>query len=577
MLKTKSKTASRTQSILNLVLFVGVVVFINILANARIGGRSFFVTLDLTEDKRFTMTDPTKQLLRDLDDVVYIKVLLDGEFPAGFKRLQTATRELLDDFRGISGYVEYEFDDPSKGATEQINARREELRKEGIIPVSLRVKDNDQTSVQLIYPYAQIYYKGRNMNVKLLGNEVPGMPPDIVLNNSIALLEYNIANAIQRLQSPVRPVIAFTTGHGELSPIETADLETTLRSFYETGRLRLDSLVTIPPDQLSALIIAKPRTAFSERDKFKIDQYVMNGGKVLWLIDKLNVDLDSLRTGEFFPKEYDLQLDDQLFKYGIRIQPNLILDMRCSRIPLATGMVGNAPQFDYFRYPYHLVVTSRSNQRIVKGLGLTNFLYASTIDTTIRTKTDLQKTVLLESSPNSRLQYIPLEMNFDFLRYDLDPVKFDKPGQPVAMLLEGTFPSVFENRVTEDLLSGLRQIGVEYKTASVPTRMIVVSDGDVAKNGIDPQAQSYKPLGFNEFEQYQFVNKDFLVNALEYLIDANGVIEARGKEVKLRPLDTVRAQAQERTWQVINLGLPLVFLVIFGLIFNWIRRRRFAR
>lgn len=575
--KKKHTNSKRVQSLLNLALLSGIIIFINILANARLGERAFYTTLDLTEDKRFTLTPATKNLLRELDDVVYVRVLLDGNFPAGFKRLQTATRELLDDFRSVSVYVEYAFEDPSTGSTEEINARRELLREEGVVPVSLRVKDKDQTSVQLIYPYAQIFYKGRSTNVKLLGNEVPGMPPDIVLNNSIALLEYQIANAIQKLRSPLRPVVAFTTGHGELSPIETADIEITLRQFYEVGRLRLDSLVRIPPEELSVLVVAKPRAGFSEQDKFKIDQYVMNGGKVLWLIDKLNVDLDSLRRGTFFPQEYNLQLDDLLFKYGIRIQPNLILDMRCSRIPLATGMLGNAPQFDYFRYPYHLVVAPTSTHPIVKGLGILNLLYASTIDTTVRTKTEVQKNVLLTSSPNSRLQYIPLEMNFDFLRYDLDATKFDKPGQPVAMLLEGIFPSLYENRVTEEMLAGLQQLKLTFQAQSVPTRMVVVSDGDIAKNGIDAQKQSYKPLGFNEFEQYQFANKDFLINALEYLVDANGVIEARGKEVKLRPMDTVRAQAEQTRWQTLNLAAPLVFLALFGMVYNWLRRRRFAR
>jgi len=547
------------------------------MANARIGGRSFSTYLDLTEDKRFTLTNATGGLLRNLDDVVYIKVLLEGEFPAGFKRLQTSVRELLDDFRAQSGYIEYDFEDPSKGNLQELNARREQLAKEGVRPISLRVKETDETSTQLIYPYAQIFYKGRVSNVNLLENQVPGVPQEIVLNNSVSLLEYKLANAIQKIQSPTRPVLAFTTGHGELSPIETADLEKTLRQFYETGRLRLDSLVNIPANELSALIIAKPRGAFSEQDKFKIDQYVMNGGKVLWLIDKLNVDLDSLRTRpKFLPVEYDLKLDDILFKYGIRIQPNLILDVQNSRIPMATGTLGNAPQFDYLPYPYHLVVAPRSNHAIVKGLGVTNFLYASTLDTTVRTKTDVRKTVLLESSPNSRLQYIPLEMDFEFLRYDLDATKFKKPPQPVAMVLEGSFPSAFENRVSEEMLQNLRQIKVEFKTESSPNRMIVVSDGDMAKNGVNAAKQSYVPLGYNEFEKYQFANKDFIVNALEYLLDANGVIEARGKEVKLRLLDVVRARAEESKWQIINLAIPLIFLVIFGFIFNWIRKRRFA-
>jgi gliding-associated putative ABC transporter substrate-binding component GldG len=289
------------------------------------------------------------------------------------------------------------------------------------------------------------------------------------------------------------------------------------------------------------------------------------------------VDLDSLRTRpKFLPVEYNLKLDDILFKYGIRIQPNLVLDVQSSRIPMATGMLGNAPQFDYLPYPYHLVVAPRSKHSIVKGLGVTNFLYASTIDTTVRTKTDVKKTVLLTSSTNSRLQYIPLEMDFEFMRYDIDPTKFNKPPQPLAMLLEGKFPSAFENRVSEEMLANLRQIKLEFKPESVDNRMIVVSDGDIAKNGVNAEKQSYMPLGYNEFEKYQFANKDFIVNALEYLLDANGVIEARGKEVKLRMLDVARARTEKTKWQIINLGIPLAFLAVFGLIFNWIRRKRFA-
>ncbi len=578
MAEQKNKTnARRTRSLINLGLFIGIVIFVNILANARMGGRSFYTYLDLTEEKRFTLTDATRNLLNDLDDVVYVKVLLEGDFPVGFKRLQKSTREMLEEFRGISGYIEYEFVNPSTGTNKEINDRREEFRNEGIQPVSLRVKDNDQTSVQLIYPYAQIFYKGRNINVNLLENQIPGMPQEVALNNSVSLIEYKLANAIQKLQTPIKPVVAFTTGHGELSPIETADLEKTLRQFYETGRLRLDSLVTIPPNELSALLIAKPRIAFSEQDKFKIDQYVMNGGKVLWLIDKLDVNLDSLRGPSFFPREYDTNLDDLLFRYGARIQPNLVLDMQSSRIPLATGMLGNAPQFDLFRYPYHLVVPPASKHPIVKSLDLVNMLYASTIDTTVRTKTTVEKTVLLASSPNSMTQFVPLEMNFDFLRYELDPQRFNKPSQPLAVLLEGTFPSLYENRVTNEMLAGLQQLNIEFKQQSSPNRMIVASDGDIAKNGINPQEQSFKPLGFNEFENYQFANKDFLVNALEYLLDANGVIAARGKEVRLRLLDTAKAEAEEARWQLLNIVVPLAFLAVFGLIYNWIRRRRFAR
>ena len=567
----------KLQSLLQLGLFAGVLLFLNILANARINGRALYGSLDLTEEKRYTLTDATRNLLEGLDDVVFIKVLLEGDFPAGFKRLQAATRDVLDDFRSASGYVEYEFEDPGAGTTEQINKRREQLSKDGINPVNLRVKGVEGTSEKLIYPYAIIYYKNREFTINLLENEVPGVPPEVTLNNSVGLLEYKLANAIQKLQLSRKPNILFTEGQGELSPMETASLEKSLREFYETGRVYLDSVVSIG-QEASVLIIAKPTRPFSERNKFKIDQYVMNGGKVLWLLDKVAVNLDSLRGRKsYYPNEYALNLDDLLFKYGIRIQPDLVLDMQCSTIPLATGLVGNAPQFDYFRYPYHLVVTPQSSHPVVKSLGAVNLLYASSIDTDIKTRTDVEKTVLLRSSPNTRVQLIPVEMNFDFLRYDLDPSKFNQEPRALAMALDGVFPSMYENRVSESMLDGLRQLGMEFRAQSEPTRMIVVSDGDVAKNKVNLKNQSFSPLGYNEFDRYLFANKDLLMNAVEYLLDNKGVIEARGKDVRLRLLDTVKAKEETAFWQLFNIGLPLAFLLAFGVFYNWVRRRRFAR
>lgn len=576
-MSTQKNTNNRkAQSLLQLLLFAGVLLFLNILANARIGGRALYAAVDMTEEQRYTLTGATRNLLENLDDVVYVKVLLEGDFPAGFKRLQAATRDVLDDFRSASGYIEYEFEDPGAGTTEQVNQRREQLSKDGVNPINLRVKGVEGTSEKLIYPYAVIYYKNRNFIVNLLENEMPGVPPEVTLNNSVGLLEYKLANAIQKLQLARKPNIVFTSGQGELNPMETADLEKSLREFYETGRVNLDSVVSIGPEA-AALIIAKPTLPFSEKNKFKIDQYIMGGGKVLWLLDKVAVSLDSLRGRQnYYPNEYDLNLDDMLFKYGLRIQPDLVLDIQCSTIPLATGMVGNAPQFDYFRYPYHLVVAPQSNHPVVKSLGAVNLLYASSIDTSVQTKTGVEKTVLLQSSRNTRVQLIPVEMNFDFLRYDLDPTKFDQGPRVLALALEGVFPSVYENRVTASMLDGLNQLGLEFRPQSEPTRMIVVSDGDVAKNKINPSNQSFSPLGYNEFDRFLFANKDLLLNSLEYLLDDNGVIAARGKEVRLRLLDTVRAKQESAFWQLLNIGLPLAFLAAFGLLYNWVRRRRFA-
>lgn len=566
----------RLQSFIQLGLFLGLVVLINILANIRIGTTPLYSYLDLTEDNRYSLTEPSRILLRNLDDVVYVQVLLDGEFPAGFKRLQRATQEMLDDFRGESGYIEYTFEDPSKGTVEEINQRRETLAKDGIIPTNLRVKENNETSVKLIYPYAVFYYKGRSVPVQLLENQVPGMPQEIVLNNSVGLLEYKFANAIQKLQRAVKPPIAFSTGHGELSPAETADLERSLRQYYETGRLHLDS-TTFISTELEALIIAKPTQAFSEKDKFKIDQYIMKGGKVLWLVDKVAVSLDSLRAGLYLPGEYDLNLDDLLFRYGIRIQPNLVLDMQSTVIPLAVGNIGNAPQFDNFVYPYHPIVIPASRHPIVKSVDGVNLTYASSIDTTVRTKTDIRKTVLLSTSPQSRTQFLPIRMDFEFLKYKLDPNLFNKGRQPVAMALEGTFPSMYENRITPAMRQMLSDLDQEMITESMPNRMVVVTDGDIAKNKINPRNNQVAPLGLNEYDRQIYANKDFLLNAIEYLVDDTGLIEARGKEVKLRLLDMAKVEQERIQWQVLNLLIPLVFLLIFGLIFTWVRKRRFSK
>ncbi|HRJ14646.1 MAG TPA: gliding motility-associated ABC transporter substrate-binding protein GldG [Saprospiraceae bacterium] len=566
---------NKVQTLLQLGLLTVVVILVNILANARFGDKAMYGHIDLTEEKRFTLTSGSKQLLREVDDVVFVRVLLDGEFPSGFKRLQNATRDMLAKFRSENSFVEYEFEDPAAGTNDEVSDRRKQLAEDGIRPINLRLKDRQGTSERLIYPYAVFYYKGRNIVVNLLENEVPGVPPEVILNNAVELLEYKFANAIQKLRITAKPIIVFSTGNGELEPLETADLEKSLRPYYDTGRLNLDSMSSIP-QEVAALVIAKPRYPFSEKSKFKLDQYVMNGGKVLWLIDALRIDMDSLRTRErYLATEYTLNLDDLLFQYGARLKTNLVLDYRSTGIQLVTGIVGNAPQFDYFKYPYHVVALPSVNHPIVKSLDGVNLQYVGAIDT-IKTKTPVKKTVLLESSQRSMLQYSPVTMDFEFLRYDLDSSKFNKQNLPMALLLEGTFSSLYENRMEQDMLNMLQQIGKPYRAESLPTRMIVVADGDVAKNKINIEKQSYSPLGYNEVDRYLFANKGFVINSLEYLLDEQGVAEARGREVKLRMLDTVQAQEEKTKWRLINIALPLALLALFGWVFQWWRKRRWS-
>ncbi len=559
----------RKQSFLQLGLVLGIAVFLNILGNA------FFTHLDLTEEKRFTLTTPTKDLLDSLDDVVYVEIMLEGEFPAGFKRLQRSTRELLDDFRSRSGYIEYSFVDPNQGTVEEMNARREELAKDGIVPIVLRVKDpKGGTSEKLIYPFAKVNYKGRLAVVRLLDEQGPGRNPEEQLNTSISQLEYKFANALHKLNIGIREIVAFTVGHGELGELDRADLVKSLRAYYEVGTFKLDSASIIPKD-VSVLIVAKPLLPFSDRDKFLIDQYVMSGGKVIWLIDRLNVELDSLRaTGSYVARDYPLELDDILFKYGARVNPDLVLDMRCTHIPMVIDQSGTMERFNWYYYP---IVFPATNHVMVKSLDGVNLHFPSSIDT-IKTKTPIKKTVLLASSDKSRIQPNITRLNFEILRYGEDIVPtFNKQDIPMALLLEGEFPSLFENRITENFKSTLDQIGQEFKTVSVPTRMLVVSDGDIARNGFDPQSGKPIPLGYNRIENYQFANKDFLLNAVEYLKDEKGIIEARGKEVKLRLLDTVKAEQQQSLWQFLNIGLPLLFVALFGFVYNWARKKRYAQ
>ncbi|MFK7978883.1 MAG: gliding motility-associated ABC transporter substrate-binding protein GldG [Saprospiraceae bacterium] len=560
------------QSILNLLLVIGIAIGLNVIGN------HFYGYLDLTEEKRYTLTQPTQDLLENLDDVVYVNVLLEGEFPAGFKRLQKATREILDDFRSISGYVDYEFEDPIPNSlpVEEKNNRIKQLQNDGLRAKNLRIRDGKEQKTVRFYPYAVLTYKGRSIPVDLVGEDIPGMSSHEALNNSIGLLEYKLSNAIQKLQTSRKPVIAFTSSHGELPVANTQDIRNELRAFYEVGDVILDSLVQINAG-ISVLIVAKPTTAFSEKDKFKIDQYVMNGGKVIWLIDAMNVNLDSLgRSGAYAPYPYtsDLfNLDNLLFNYGVKINNSLAMDLQSTQIPQIIDERGT-PQL--FPWPYHLMSIPNQEHPITKSLGPVNLLFANTIDS-FRTKTPIDKTFLLTTSERSKAQLFPMRLSFEILKSKPDLATYNKSFQPLGILLEGEFPSLYENRPKGDFLKVYNQLGFEYKTRSTPTKMLVVADGDIISNYADPAQNRYAPLGFNRYVKHTFANKDFLINAIEYMVDDNGVIAARSKEVKLRLLNETKAEEEETKWQIINIVVPLLLLLLFGFGYNYWRRWKYAR
>ncbi len=553
------------QTILKILIAIGIIILINVVGNF------IFGTVDLTEEKRFTLTKPTKELLSNLDEVVYVKVLLDGELPAGVKRLQKATKEMLDDFRSHSGYIEYEFVNPLDGEVETVNQTKLTLAKDKIVPSNLIVQGKEEKRELLFYTYAIISYKGRTVPVNLVDQQ-GGNLSEFVINNSISLLEYKLADAIVKIKRHVKPVIAFTSGHGELLEIQTLDIRKSLSQHYKVGTFSLDSTTYIDQN-VDVLIIAKPRTTFPIQHKFMIDQYIMNGGKVMWLIDKMAVNLDSMYTRQFVPNEYPLDIDDLLFSYGARIQPTLVMDKQCSKIELAVDQKGTRNLFDWY---FHVISAPDSDNPLVKNLDGVNFYFPSSIDT-VRTKTAVKKTPLLTTTEKTLIKRSPILLNFrEILANPLPDDKWNKGKQTLALLLEGQFASEYTGRVTTEMNQMLQQLGQSFKPVSEETKMLVVSDGDIIKNLINPNKKDVIPLGYNQNMRYTFANKPFLINAIEYLLDEKGVMESRGKDVKLRLLDKGEARQNKLFWQLLNIVAPLILLVLFGLLFNLMRKRRYT-
>lgn len=559
----------RNQAIIRFIILIGILIAVNIIS------RYFYGYFDLTQDKRFTITQPTKDLVKAADDKIFIEVYLTGDnITANYRQLQEATITLLDQFRDLNNNIDYQFVNPNEGTTDEVNQMRERLKSLGIIPIA--TFNNKELSSDAIYPFATMRMGERVTSIGLLQSDA-SMPEEIMLNNSINLLEYNFAVGFKSLNTVLKPSVLFLEGHGELSPFERADLQQTLQLSYLVQSANLDTVLTIDRKRIDAMIIAKPRSTFPEQDKFKIDQYIMNGGKVIWLLDKLAVNIDSLRRKEaFVPMENDLNLDNLLFKYGVRVNNDLALDLESTKIPQVVGEQGGKPQFELFTWYYHPMAMPSSEHPIVKNLKRVNLFFPTTIDT-IQTAAKIKKTILLSTSERSRIQRPPVRLTFEILKYAPQVDLFNKGKLPLAVLLEGEFPSAYKGRVAPEMLEGLQQLGQPFRESSEKGAMqLVVSDGDVARNFVDYRSGKFQPLGLNPFDRQQYANKTFLLNALNYMLDDAGITAARMKEVKLRLLDTAKVEQEKTKWQVINIVLPLAFLIVFGLLFNYLRHRKYA-
>jgi ABC-2 type transport system permease protein len=556
--------------ILQLAISLAIILFINII------GSFLFTRIDLTEEKRYSLSGETRDILQSLDDVVYARIYLEGELPLGFSRLRTAIAELLDDFRAYSPrYLQYEFIDPAADPDPRIrNNVFTELFDAGLQPTNAQVRAKDGSlSQKIVFPGAILSYGETEVAINLLKNN-PGLPGEVNLQQSIQSLEYEFISMIRNLSSDTIEKVAFLKGHGELDALQVGDITKSLANFYQVDRGAVNgrhgSL-----DPYSAVIIASPRTEFPEADKFVIDQYIMNGGKVLWLIDPAEVSLDSLYMGMTVAVYRPLNLDDQLFRYGVRLNPVLVKDIQCHVIPVNKGVAGGQTDWQLSPWYYYPVISPGNHHLITRSLNMILLKFSSVVDT-VGEDPDLQKTVLLSSSPYSRQVALPVRISLRETDASPSRSEYNRADLPVGVLIEGEFGSVFSNR---SIPEGVTRPPSVIRKKSSPTRMILIGDGDIIRNEVreSPDGPAIVPLGFDRFTNQTFGNREFILNAVNYLTDQTGIMQLRGREFRLRLLDKQRIDAEAARWKLMNTLLPVLLVAGFGAMVHTVRRRKFGK
>jgi ABC-2 type transport system permease protein len=532
----------------------------------------FFKRFDLTTEKRYTLNSKTIDLIKDLDDGLYIKIYLEGEFNPAFTRLQNETKEMLDEFRAYAkNDFNYEFiniyDEANKGELEKI---QRDLYQKGIIPTELNIKSESGNKSQVIFPGAIVTYKGREA-VWQIFRQQQGIPPEECVNNSVSGLEYELSNAIKKLQRVVKPRIAFIQGHHELDTMQTADIYDALSEYYEIDYVNINHrLKALQPYR--AIIVAKPDSAIDEKDKFIIDQFILKGGRALFCIDQVYTDMDTLKAkGYTLGLSLSKNLDDMLFSYGARINYNLLNDYNCSYIPINRGFKG-APDFQMSPWYYNPLVLAGKEHPIVSNLGSIKFEFVSNIDT-ISSK-GIRKTVLLSTSRNTRIQNTPARITLAAAMMKPKDELFKKGPQPVAVLLEGKFKSVYDHRIPISISSDTA-IGFTGQ-ANVNSAVIIVADGDVLRNDIQGATMTPFPLGFDRYMKQTFANKTFVLNCVNYLCEGSTLLDLRTREVKLRILDKKKLKNESGKWKLINVSVPILSIAVLGIILFRLRKRRYT-
>ena len=558
MVNWKSRRFGDVLWIVNMILLA---VLLNIIANL------ISFRIDLTEEKRYTIKDQTIALLENLDEEVYVEVYLGGELNAGFRRFRKSIEETLEEFSIHSGKrVRYAFTDPATAMGQK--ARNEfmaDLAARGIQPTNVVDKKDGQRVEKIIFPGAIISYGGFETGVMLLkGNKAASS--EEIINQSIEGVEFELANAIHKLVNTDRKQIGFVDGHGELDSLEIAAFNNQVLEFYDVFRVDLSRKSDL--SRYDVLIVAKPKYEYSPLEKYRLDQFIMRGGKVMFLIDKLEASMDSASREDYFAFPYRHNLDDQLFRYGARVNLDLVQDQNAALYPIVTGQVGGKPQMQLIDWPFFPLISSYPEHPITRNLDAVITRFASSIDT-VKAE-GVKKTPLLVTSKYSRSVGAPVNISVDKLR-SMSAAQFDKSAIPIGYLLEGKFTSLYKNRF---LPEGADPAG--FRPEGDFSRIVVIADGDIARNEINPRSGQPQELGFDPFSNYTFANRDFLMNTLAFLTDEAGLIQTRNKQIKIRPLDRQRIQDEKTFWQIVNVSLPLVVLIAFGVVRSFIRKRRYA-
>ncbi|PQJ81335.1 gliding motility-associated ABC transporter substrate-binding protein GldG [Polaribacter glomeratus] len=524
--------------------------------------QSFYHRFDVTQDQRYTLSETTKTILSKVDKPLFITVYLEGDFPSEFKRLQVETRQYLEELAAKNSNIIIHFENPDE--------QREDLIKRGMMPSQLTVEEDGKLSEAIIFPWAEINFADQTKTVSLLPTAIVASQEE-QLQKAIENLEYSFSNVINSITQKEQKTIAFLSGNGQLADIYLISFLSKVAQKYRLAKFTLDSVAKNPQKTLQELnsfdlaIIAKPTQKFTSEEKFTIDQFIANGGKTLWMIDNVQADQDSLlASGKMMAYPRDLDLTDLLFSYGIRINTTLVKDLYSAKIALATGTVGNQTQFQNLDWFYHPLVGGNPNSAITKNIAPVRLQFANQIDTL---KNNIKKTPLLQSSPLTQKVGTPTIIELQSIADEPLEQEYVSGNQLFAILLEGDFKSAYKNRVKPFETS-------LFKENAIDNKMIVISDGDVAKN----QVLKGKPtdLARDKWTNEEFGNKDFLLNSIDYLLDDTGLIELRNKTLKINVLDKQKAYKERTFWQFLNVVLPLILLFTFGFVFNYLRKRKYS-